>query len=76
MSFPSRSKGSVCFGPRGHALQSQELPVTLRELKGSRRGEEKRAESERRGTKGTKSGSHLVDSYTHKQMGKTLKGKK
>ncbi len=26
--------------------------------------------------KETKRGSHLVDSYTHKQMGKTLKGKK
>lgn len=48
MSFPSQSKGSVCFSPRGHALQSQELPVTLGELKGSGREEEKRAEGERK----------------------------
>lgn len=75
MSFPSRSKGSVCFSPRGHTLQSHELYQShSTSLKAAGRGEGKRAESRGREVKATRSGSHLVDSYTHKQMGKTLKG--
>lgn len=59
MSFPSWSKGSVCLGPRGHALQSQKLPVKLCELKGSGRGENKRAERQRRGGKKGQRVAHI-----------------
>lgn len=75
MRFPSWSNRSVCFSPRGRALQSQKVPVKLSDLKGSGRGEDKRAESEWGVGKGDEEWL-TFDSYTHKQMGKTLKGKK